>query len=122
LFTWLSHRHRLELTVTTSFTPSRRSSSGRGPVATAAIGLVAAAAAITLFVAGVTFLGLAIALPIAVPVAAAYHVPVSAADVALAERFAAFWWVFAALCVASFVAAGVVVVKAITFLSPGPRD
>lgn len=109
--------------MTTSFSePRRSSSSGPSPVAAVVIGLIATSAAVALFVAGVTFLGLAIAFPIAVPVAAAYHVPVSAADAALAERFAAFWWVFAGLCIASFVAAGVIVVKAISYLSPGPRD
>jgi hypothetical protein len=47
---------------------------------------------------------------------------VSAADLALAERFAAYWWVFAALSVACVGAAVVVAVKAIERLSPNPRD
>jgi len=70
----------------------------------------------------VTFVGLAIAFPIAVPIAEAYHLPVSAADAALAERFASVWWAFAALAVASFGIAGVIVVKLVNVLSPAPRD
>jgi hypothetical protein len=112
-----------ESTLTASFSPSqpvqRRSPSAASALV---IGIIAGVGTLVLATAGVTFLGLAIAFPIAVPVAAAYHLPVSAADAALAERFAAFWPAFAALSIASFVAAGVVVVKAIGVLSPGPRD
>jgi len=107
--------------VTTSFAqpdPATR----RGPVATAAIGAIAVASVLTLLTVGVTFVGLAIAFPIAVPVAEAYHVPVSPADAALAERFASVWWVFAGFAIASFAATAVVIVKAIGFLSPVPRD
>jgi hypothetical protein len=109
--------------LTASFSPTQ-SVQRSGPSAGTAlvIGIIAGVATLVLAMAGVTFLGLAIAFPIAVPIAAAYHVPVSAADAALAERFAAFWPVFAGLSIASFVAAGVVVVKAIGVLSPGPRD
>ena len=96
----------------------------RGPGAAAAIviALTAGIAVFVLFVIGVTFIGLAIAFPIAVPVAEAYHLPISAADAALAERFAALWWAFAALAIATFAFAGVIVVKLISFLSPAPRD
>jgi hypothetical protein len=47
---------------------------------------------------------------------------VSAADLVLAARFADAWWVFTVLAVASFVGAVYVTVKAITILSPAPRD
>jgi hypothetical protein len=95
-----------------------------GPTTAAAvtIGIVAAVAVLALLTAGMTFLGLAIAFPIAVPVAQQFHVAVSATDLALAERFAAFWWVFGIFSVVSFVAAGVVAIKAIQHLSPTPRD
>jgi hypothetical protein len=86
------------------------------------VGGIAIVTIITLLMAGLTFVGVAIAFPIAVPIAAAYHLPVSAADAVLAERFAAFWWVFGAFAIASFVGDGVVVVKLISFLSPAPRD
>ena len=111
--------------MTTSFSqPQAQPDTHRGPSAASAVtvGIIAGIAALVLLMAGLTFFGLAIAFPIAIPVAAAYHVPVSAADAALAERFAAFWPVFLGLAIASLVAAGVVVVKAISFLSPAPRD
>jgi hypothetical protein len=96
--------------------------SGSNGAASVTIGIIAIVAVLVLFTAGMTFLGLAVAFPIAVPVAQQFHVAVSATDVALAERFAAFWWVFGIFSVASFVAAGVVTVKAIQHLSPSPRD
>jgi hypothetical protein len=108
--------------MTASFPQAQPARQGPSPVAALVIGLVGIVAVCVLLTAGVTFLGLAIAFPIAVPVAAAYQLPVTAADAALAERFAAFWWVFAALSIATFAASGVVVVKLIGFLSPGPRD
>ena len=67
--------------------------------------------------AGITFVGLAIAFPIAVPVAEAYHLPIRLADAALAERLAGFWWVFSGLAIASLVGAVVVAVKGVRFLS-----
>jgi hypothetical protein len=96
----------------------------RGPSATTAlvVGIVAGIAVLALIIAGLTFFGLAIAFPIAVPIAAEYHLPVSAADAALAERFASVWWAFAALAIASFGGSAVIVVKLINFLSPAPRD
>jgi hypothetical protein len=94
-----------------------------GATATAvAVGIIATVAVLGLFVAGVTFLGLAIAFPIAGPVAAQYHVVVPAADLALAERLAGFWWLFGLLAIASVGAAVVVALKAIEHLSPAPRD
>lgn len=93
-----------------------------GTAAAIVIGLIAAAAVLGLFVAGVTFLALAIAFPIAVPIANEFHVAVSANDAALAQRFADIWWVFGGLAVASVVGAVVVAVKAIQHLSPTSRD
>jgi hypothetical protein len=71
-----------------------------------------------LVVAGLTFFGLAIAFPIAIPVAEHYNLPVKASDLALARQFAGLWWVFAAASVASFTAAVVTVVKLINRVSP----
>ena len=104
-----------------SFQQDQARSNG-GPVAAIVIGIVATIAVFGLFIAGVTFLGLAIAFPIAGSVAAEYRVYVSPSDLALAERFAGFWWVFGALAVACVGAAVVVAVKAIERLSPTPRD
>jgi hypothetical protein len=104
-----------------SFQQDQPRSNG-GPAAAIVIGIVATVAVFGLFIAGVTFLGLAIAFPIAGSVAAEYHVYVSPSDLALAERFAGFWWVFGALAVACVGAAVIVAVKAIERLSPTPRD
>jgi hypothetical protein len=93
-----------------------------GTAAAIVIGVVATIAVLGLFVAGVTFLGLAIAFPIAGQVVAQYHVAVSTADLALAEQFARFWWVFGLLSFASVAAAVVVAVKAIERLSPPSLD
>jgi hypothetical protein len=106
----------------TTFQPEQSRGSGPSTAAAVTIGIVAAVAVLALLTAGMTFLGLAIAFPIAVPVAQQFHVVVSATDLALAERFAAFWWVFGIFSVVSFVAAGVVAIKAIQHLSPTPRD
>jgi len=109
--------------VTASLTqPDTSARRGPGGAAAVIIALTAGVAVLALFVAGMTFVGLAIAFPIAIPIAEAYHVPISAADAALAERFASAWWAFAALAVASFGIAGVIVVKLVNVLSPAPRD
>jgi hypothetical protein len=108
--------------MTASFSESRPATRGPSPVAAAVVGLVVLVFVFVLATIGFTFLGLAIAFPIAVPVAEAYHLPVKAADAALASQLAGFWWVFLGLAGATFVAAGVIVVKLIGFLSPGPRD
>jgi hypothetical protein len=108
--------------ITTTVQPQPGQHRGRSAAVSIAIGLIGSVAVAVLIVAGLTFFGLAIAFPIAVPVAAAYHLPVSAADAALAERLASVWWVFAALAIASFTGASVLVIKMIGFLSPTPRD
>ena len=95
---------------------------GPGAVPALIVGFTGAIAVLVLLVVGVTFVALAIAFPIAIPIAESYHLPVSARDVALAEGLAAVWWAFAAFAVASFAAAGVTVVKLISFLSPVAKD
>ena len=96
--------------------------SGPGPAAAIAIALLAGVAVLGLFVAGITFRALAIAFPLVVPVAHQYGAFVSANDLALAERFAEFGWLFGALGIGSFVAAVVVLVKSIQVLSPNAND
>ena len=108
--------------MTASFAQPRPATSGPTPAAAATAAIVAGLTVLTLFITGITFLALAVAFPIAVPIAEAYHVPVSAADIALAARFADLWWAFAALACATFASAIVVMVKVISFLSPAPRD
>ena len=111
--------------MTASFAqPADTAAARRGPGAapTLVVGMIAAVSVLVLLVAGLTFFALAIAFPIAIPVALAYQLPVSATDAALAQQFANLWWAFAALAIASFAAAGVIVVKAIAYVSPVPRD
>jgi uncharacterized oligopeptide transporter (OPT) family protein len=102
--------------------PDSAASRGPGSAAALAVGLIAGVTVLALVVAGLAFVGLAIAFQVAIPIAEAYHLPVSAADAALAERFADVWWAFAALAIGSFSAAAVIVVKLISVLSPTPRD
>lgn len=108
--------------MTASFTSPTDPPHSPSAAASIVIGVIAAAVVLGLFVAGLTFFALAIAFPIAVPVANQYHVVVSAADAALAERFSEFWWVFAAFGFASLGGAVLVAVKAVQALSPAPRD
>ena len=108
--------------MTASNFPQEQPRSTAGTAAAIVIGFIATIVVFGLFIAGVTFLGLAIGFPIAGSVAREYHVVVSASDLALADRLAGFWWVFGAMSVACVGAAVVVAVKAIERLSPAPRD
>jgi hypothetical protein len=105
--------------MTSSFSQTQPARRGPSPTVAVVVGVIAVIAVFTLVMAGITFFGLAIAFPIAVPIAEAYDLPIRAADAALAEQFAGYWWVFAALALASFVGAAVTAVKAIQALSPG---
>jgi len=99
----------------TAFSVSSPRAAPSGPTPAGVIGtvIVSSVTILALFVAAVTFFALAIAFPIAVSVAPQYNIPVSAADVALAERFAGYWWVFAGFGLASLVSAAVVTLKAV---------
>ena len=108
--------------MTASFTQPAPIRQGPSVTVGVVVSLIVGVTAIVLAVAGLTFIGLAIAFPIAIPVAQAYHVSVSAADAAIAQHFAGLWWVFLTLGLASFAASAAVVVKLVSFLSPGPRD
>lgn len=106
----------------TSFSPQPAERHGPNPTTGLIVGLIAGVVVLTLIVAGITFAALAVAVPIAVPIAEASRIPVTVANRVLAEQLAGFWWAFAALAVASFSAALVIVVKLVGFLSPAPRD
>ena len=108
--------------MTASFDQLRPASNGPTPAAAVTAAIVAGITVLTLVVAGITFFALAVAFPIAIPIAQAYNVPVSATDIAVAERFAQLWPAFVALAFASFGSAILVMVKLISFLSPAPRD
>jgi len=94
-------------------------SARHGTAATVAIAMMAGSTVIGLIVAAITFGALAIAFPIAVPIAQQYHVAVSANDVLLAERFASIWWGFAgASLMCLFAAIAVIVATVKHFESP----
>jgi uncharacterized oligopeptide transporter (OPT) family protein len=109
--------------MTTSFAPSPASArSGPGPLVAAIVAVAGIAGAIGLTLAGFTFVGLAIAFPVAVPIAESHGLQVSVHDVELARQFAQFAWVFAALAVASFTGAVAVLIAVLRAVSPAPRD
>jgi hypothetical protein len=108
--------------MTASLAQLRPARSGPTPAAAVTVAIAAGVTVLTLIVAGISFLALAVAFPIAAEVAEAYNLPVSTTDLAIAARFAELWWAFVALAFASFASAIVVMVKVISFLSPTPRD
>jgi len=108
--------------MTASFAPVQSVRSEPTPAAVITAIVAAGFGVLTLITAGITFFALAVAFPIALPIAQAYNVPVSAADMAIAARFADLWPAFGALAFASFAAAVLVTVKLISYLSPAPRD
>jgi hypothetical protein len=99
--------------------PDRR---GPDPLVAAIIGTAGVIGAVALVVAGLTFVGLAIAFPIAVPIAESHGLPLSVHDVELARQFAQFAWAFAVLAVVSFTSAVAVLVAVVRAVSPAPRD
>ena len=108
--------------MTTAFSVQPPARSNVSTAAALAIVLVAAVAFMTLITAGITFIGVAIAFPIAVPVAQYFHVAFTQTDAAVAQSIAGFWWAFVALAFASFGAAVLVVAAAIRALSPSDRS
>jgi len=94
---------------------------GPDGAASLAIAVIASIAVIGLLVASATFLGLAIAFPIAIPVAERFDAVIKPSDIALAQQFAGVWWVFALASIASLAAAVVVAIKAVQRLAPGSR-
>lgn len=89
-----------------------------GAAATIAIAIVAGTAVAGLFLAAITFGALAIAFPIAAPVAQQFHVLVAPTDVEIAQQFAAMWWVFGGLAIASLAAAAAIVIKTVAYFTP----
>lgn len=100
-------------------TPAPRSVR-HGAAATVAIAIVAGSTVFGLIIAAITFGALAIAFPMAVPIAHQFQVAVSANDVQLAERFASLWWVFAGVSIMSLLAAIAVIVATVKHLEPAP--
>ena len=90
-------------------------SARHGTAVTLAIAIVAGSTVLGLIVAATTFGALAIAFPLAVPVAHQFQVAVSANDVLIAERFASIWWVFAGASLMSLLAAIAVIVATVKY-------
>jgi hypothetical protein len=80
--------------------------------------------ALVLFVAlvGITFVALAFAFPVAVPLIEQQHLPVSADDLALAKTYASFWWAFMIVGVVALAGAAVAAVKLVQHLDPVPAE
>jgi hypothetical protein len=95
---------------------------GPSPATVVGIVLVAAIAFVTLVTVGITFASLAIAFPIAVPLAEQFHVAVKPADAALAQQLAGIWPAFVALAIAFFGFALLVVAAAVRALTPSDRS
>jgi hypothetical protein len=91
-----------------SAAPGPRSPSRVVGIVVATVGAVA-----VLAVAGITFLALAVAFPIAVHAVQEWGLPAKPADIAIARQFAGFWWLFAVAGVAAFGAAVATVVEVI---------
>ena len=90
---------------------------GASPLAAIAIVFVAGIAVVTLITAGITFAALAIAFPLAVPVAEYFGVPFSSADAVIAQVAASYGWAFVAMAVGSFGAAALVAVASVRAIS-----
>ena len=91
----------------------------RGPFAAIAVGFVGAVASLGLILAGLVFFALAIAFPIAVPLASSMGLAVTAHDATLAGQLAGLTPVFIALSVVAFGAS--LGVLALTVRSIEPR-
>ena len=100
-------------------TPAPRSAR-HGTAATVAIAIVAGSTVIGLIFAAITFGALAIAFPLAVPVAHQFQVAVSPNDVLIAERLASIWWVFAGASMMSLLAAVAVIVTTVVHFDSPP--
>ena len=107
--------------MTTSFMPQPAAGNGAELGKTIATGLGAGLAFLGLVVAGTTFFALALAFPMALPIAEALDLVVTRADAGLAEQVSAAWWAFAALGAAFFSAAILVLTVAIRALTSAPR-
>jgi hypothetical protein len=107
------------VTASTNITPVQPRRSG---LSTATQAVVGTAFALFLALIGITFVALAAAFPIVVPMIQDQHLPVSARDFEMAKAFASVWWIFAGVGVATLVAALVTAVKLVQHLDPQPSE
>lgn len=95
---------------------------GRSPLSTAAMAVLGSVVAGFLAIVGITFIALAFAFPIVVPIVQDQNLPVSASDLELAKTFASFWWAFAAVGIVTLAGAVVTAVKLVQHLDPAPAE
>jgi heme/copper-type cytochrome/quinol oxidase subunit 2 len=107
------------VTASTSITPVQPRRSGLSTATQAAAGT---AFALFLALVGISFVALAAAFPLVVPMIQDQHLPVSARDFEMAKAFASVWWIFAGVGVATLVAALVTAVKLVEHLDPQPSE
>lgn len=104
--------------MTASFASAPADPSRRSPIAAIVIGVAGVVVFLGLVLAGLVFFALAIAFPIAVPLATSFGVPVSPHDADLANRFAGFTPAFVGLAVGSFAASLAVLALTIRSIAP----
>lgn len=86
------------------------------------VAIVGGGLVVALSFVGLVLFGLAIAFPIASPIAEQLGLAVPPADVELARGLAEFWWLFLGAAIAVVAAAGAIAVGLIRRLSPTARD
>lgn len=98
------------------------SPAGPSPSSTAAKALIGSLVAGFLALAGITFIALAVAFPIVVPLIQDQHLPVKPGDLELAKTFASFSWAFVVAGIVALVGAIVTAVKLVQSIDPAPAE
>ena len=94
----------------------------RSPLSNATKAVLGTAFVLFVALVGITFVALAFAFPVAVPLIEQQHLPVSADDLALAKTYASFWWAFLIVGVVALAGAVVAAVKLVQHLDPAPAE
>jgi hypothetical protein len=95
---------------------------GRSPLGNASKAVLGTAFVLVVALVGITFVALAFAFQVAVPLIEQQHLPVSADDLALARTYASFWWAFLAIGIVALAGAVVAAVKLVEHLDPAPAE
>ena len=98
------------------------SPAGPSPSSTAAKALLGSLVTGFLALAGITFIALAVAFPIVVPLIQDQHLPVKPGDLELAKTFASFSWAFVVAGIVALVGAIVTAVKLVQSIDPAPAE
>ena len=94
----------------------------RSPLGNTSKAVLGTAAVLFVALVGITFVALAFAFRVAVPLIEQQHLPVSADDLALAKTYASFWWAFLTVGVMALAGAVVAAVKLVQHLDPAPAE